>query len=57
MMFSFSCSTLLIQRAPFLERFTWLLVLKFSAAVGVFTCFFFFLKIKFLHFCTGTTRR
>ena len=35
--FVFLCSTLLMQRAPFLERFAWVQVLKFSAAVGVFT--------------------
>ena len=35
MMLSFSCSALLIERAPFLERFSYLQMLKFTAAVEV----------------------
>ena len=39
-MYCFLCSTLLIQRAPFLQQFASLQVLKFSAAVGEFSHFF-----------------
>ena len=45
MMLSFLCSGLLMLRAPFLERFVCLQVLKFNAAVGVFTRAYFSLGV------------